>query len=68
MECEKCGLAIAADDLVVVQVLAATRYSPAESEAYHADCLPYDARNDPDYDEVYERAAARYDGKGKDWR
>jgi hypothetical protein len=37
-------------------------------EVVDATIIDTDPRNDPDYDEAYERAAARYDGEGKDWR
>jgi hypothetical protein len=37
-------------------------------EVMDATIADNDPRNDPDYDEAYERAAANYDGEGKDWR
>jgi len=64
--CAVCGKPIADEDLVTQTVLEArqTHWSPAEyiDVTLHQQCADYDC------DEAYERAAARYDGEGKDWR
>lgn len=63
-QCSNCG---SQQDVVVVPVLErrATMSSPAE----YADTLICEScLESPEPDEAYERAAAQYDGEGKDWR
>ena len=60
--CDRCShYAVALYD---VRVCKQTHWSPAEYERWCRAC----ARVDDDRDEDYERAAANYDGSGKDWR
>ena len=58
--CDKCNHYVVA--LYDVQTCKQTHSSPAEYERWCRHCIPEDR------DEAYERAAARYDGEGKDWR
>jgi hypothetical protein len=58
--CDKCGSF--SYELAPVQVCKQTHSSPAEYEGWCRSCMG------EDYDEDYERAAATYDGEGKDWR
>jgi hypothetical protein len=59
--CDKCGSF--SYELAPVQVCKQTMSSPAEYEGWCRICAG-PCRDDDDY----ERAAARYDGTGKDWR
>jgi len=61
--CEKCGELCEDRDIVWRQVCRQTLSSPAEHEP--VGCVSCVGE---DYDEAYERAAAKYDGTGKDWR
>jgi hypothetical protein len=62
--CEQCGEPCTESELVWRLVCRQTMSSPAEHEPIGcAHCL-----GGEDYDEAYERAAAKYDGEGKDWR
>jgi hypothetical protein len=60
--CDHCDHLVPVSRLQAVQVCRATMSSPAEYEQWCQDCIG------PERDEAYERAAARYDGEGKDWR
>jgi hypothetical protein len=66
--CDRCGKRTAETVLWHVQILSASHTSPAEYEwrCLRPSCAPPTDRSD--MDEAYERAAARYDGEGKDWR
>jgi hypothetical protein len=62
--CERCGEPCEDREIVWRQVSRQTMSSPAEHEPIGCtSCL-----GGEDYDEAYERAAAKYDGEGKDWR
>jgi hypothetical protein len=70
-ECVECGVEIIAG---FAQQPLAEHYQPtyaAQRERlkpiYPGRCAPVPEREEP-RDEAYERAAARYDGEGKDWR
>lgn len=61
--CETCGQPCDEIDIVWKQTARQTMSSPAEYEPVGCTACVR-----TDYDEAYERAAARYDGTGKDWR
>lgn len=61
--CGKCAGYVPTRDLAPVLVGKQTHSSPAEYEEWCARCRGWEDR-----DEVYERAAAKYDGEGRDWR
>jgi hypothetical protein len=63
--CDKCGKRTSERHMWVACVAGASHDSPAEYERYcrRPSCAPK-----PERDEAYERAAARYDGDGPDWR
>lgn len=71
MTCATCRAAIDADEparygwrLVSRQ----THWSPAEYDEVGPLCADCRSAGTEERDDAYERAAARYDGKGKDWR
>lgn len=63
--CDNCGKRTSAKQMDVVCVSDRTWDSPAEYEVY---CRRPSCDVNGERDEAYERAAARYDGEGKDWR
>jgi len=71
-ECEECGVEIIAG---FAQRPLAEHYQPtyaAQRERlkpiYPGRCRPVPESEPEPRDEAYERAAAKYDGDGKDWR
>jgi hypothetical protein len=65
--CSVCGKPIDPEDLVVRPVMVA-RQTHWEPEEFIDVTLHQQCADEPERDEAYERAAARYDGEGKDWR
>lgn len=65
--CHFCHREFDRDGLFEVEVLACrqTHWSPDE---YDAVLICQSCMDGEERDEDYERAAARYDGEGKDWR
>jgi hypothetical protein len=63
--CDHCGKRTSSREMWDKQVCRASHSGPAEYERY---CLRPSCRPEPERDDVYERAAARYDGSGRDWR
>ena len=70
-ECEECGVEVIAG---FGRSPLAEHYQPTYREQrerlkpiYPGRCVPVPEREEP-RDEAYERAAANYDGDGKDWR
>jgi hypothetical protein len=61
--CEKCGQPCEEKDLLWREVRRQTLSSPAEYDPVGCTFCVGEL-----YDEAYERAAAKYDGTGRDWR
>lgn len=60
--CDRCGRRALVCRLQDVLVSRRTHWEPAEYAQWCERCVG------PERDPDYERAAARYDGEGRDWR
>lgn len=71
MTCEHCHATLDTDEPLrygTRLVSRQTHWSPAEYDEVGPLCADCWTEGTRERDDAYERAAARYDGEGKDWR